>query len=61
MMHNEDHEGTNDHMEHMCHMAGPFKKEFKLAMLEKKEKIIEAKLEFIKKIKELVKKSQMDK
>ena len=46
----EEHEGC----EH-CH-GGPMKKEFKLAMLEKKEKILKAKLEFIGKIREILKK-----
>ena len=39
-----------------CHMAGPLKKEFKLAMLEKKEKILKVKLEFLNKIKDIVEK-----
>jgi hypothetical protein len=54
MIHDEDKEEEGEHM-HCC-MGGPMKKEFKLAMLEKKEKIIQAKLEFIGKIKEMVKK-----
>lgn len=44
------------HMMHAC-MSGPHKKEFKLAMLEKKQRILEAKLDFIKKMKEMVEKS----
>ena len=39
-----------------CHMAGPMKKEFKLAMLEKKEKILKIKLDFIGKMKDMVEK-----
>lgn len=54
MSHNEQYEDGEEHMH--CHMGGPMKKEFKLAMLEKKEKILKAKLEFIGKMKELVKK-----
>lgn len=60
-MYNEKHEGMNDHMEYMHYMSGPMKKEFKLAMLEKKEKMTEIKLEFIRKMKEMVKKAPMDK
>jgi len=43
--------------EHMHHMHGPMKKEFKLAMLEKKEKILKAELDFVGRMKELVKKA----
>jgi hypothetical protein len=45
--------------EHMGghHMDWPMKKEFKLAMLEKKEKILQAELDFIKRMKELAKNS----
>lgn len=39
-----------------CTVSSPMKKEFKLAMLEKKEKMIRAKLEFIGKMKDLVSK-----
>ena len=39
-----------------CCMDGEMKKEFKLAMIEKKEKMLQVKLEFLKKIKELIKK-----
>ncbi|MGA2418302.1 MAG: hypothetical protein ABSF55_03625 [Candidatus Staskawiczbacteria bacterium] len=59
MMHEENHEGHED-----CgcrQMHGPMKKEFKLAMLEKKEKIIQAKLDFIGKMKEMIKKMPEDK
>lgn len=49
---NEEDEGDNSH----CHMCGPMKKEFKLAMLEKKEKILRAKLDFISKIKGMIEK-----
>ncbi len=47
----EEHEGMHHHM-----MKGPMMKEFKLAMLEKKEKMMRAKLEFIEKMKEMIKK-----
>ncbi len=43
------------------HMDWPMKKDFKLAMLEKKEQILMAQLDFIKKIKELIKKSNDEK
>ncbi len=54
MMH-ENYEG-GEHEECGCHAHGPMKKEFKLAKLEKKEKMIEAELEFIRKMKEMIKK-----
>jgi len=45
-----------------CHqMHGPMRKEFKLAMLEKKEKILQAKLEFIGKMKGMIKKMPTEK
>jgi len=53
-MHDENHEGKEGCTS--CHMAGPMKKEFKLAMLEKKEKILTVKLEFIGKMKDMVEK-----
>ena len=52
----EGHEDCGCH-----HMQGPMKKEFKLAMLEKKEKMLNAKLDFIGKIKELIKKMPEEK
>jgi len=52
-MHEENYD-KGDHMH--CHMGGPMKKEFKLAMLEKKQKIMEAELDFIEKMKEMIKK-----
>ena len=54
-MHDERHdheEGSEEHHHHW--MSGPMKKEFKLAKLEKKEKILKAELEFIGKLKEMV-------
>ena len=40
-----------------CNMGGwPMKKDFKLAMLEKKEKMIKAELDFISKMKEMINK-----
>lgn len=54
-MHEDYEEGHSD-----CgcgwHMHGMMNKEFKLAMLEKKEKMMKAKLEFIEKMKEIIKK-----
>lgn len=38
-------------------LAKEFKKEFKMALLKKKEKILEAKLDFIREINSLLKKS----
>lgn len=52
-MHNEDHEGEHGDDHGHC-MHGPMKKEFKQAMLDKKEKILKAELEFIGKMKEIV-------
>ena len=54
-MHNEDHEGEEGGEHRHCHcMGGPMKKEFKLARLDKKEKMLKAELEFIGKLKEIV-------
>lgn len=39
-----------------CHMAMPMNREIKLAMLDKKEKILRAKLEFIDDIRDIVEK-----
>ena len=45
-----------------CHeMHGPMKKEFKLATLEKKEKILQAKLEFVGKVKGIIEKMGAEK
>lgn len=52
-MHDEYSEGGQDYMH--SHMGGPMKKEFKLAMFDKKEKILQAELEFVGKMKELIK------
>jgi hypothetical protein len=61
MMHeNYEEEGHEECCGHM-HMGGAMKKEFKLAMLEKKEKMIQAKLEFIGKMKEFIKKMPEEK
>jgi len=49
---NEEYYGHD----HMYHMDWQTKKEYKLAMWEKYEKILEAKLEFIRKMKEIIKK-----
>ena len=59
MSHDENYE-DNEECTH-CHMGGPMKKEFKLAMLEKKEAILKAKLEFIGKMKDLIKKMPEEK
>jgi hypothetical protein len=58
-MHEENYEEGEDGM-HSC-MHGPMKKEFKLAMLEKKEKILKAKLEFVGKMKVLIEKMPKEK
>ena len=50
-MHDEEHEKDG---EWHHHMGGPMKKEFKLAMLDKKEKILKAELEFVGKMKEML-------
>ena len=39
------------------HMHGPMHKEFKLAKLEKKEKMLQAKIDFVRKIKGIIEKS----
>lgn len=52
MNEDDDEEEEGEHMHHSMH--GPMKKEFKLAMLDKKEKILRAKLEFVGKMKEIV-------
>jgi len=59
MMHEENSEekGNCAHCNCMrCNMAGPMKKDFKLALLEKKEKHVKAELEFIGKMKEMISK-----
>lgn len=53
----EDTMGGKEEGGHWHHMAGPIKKEFKLAMLNKKEKILKAQLEFVTTLKELVAKA----
>jgi hypothetical protein len=60
-MHGENCE-EGGHEECGCHhMHGPMKKEFKLAKLEKKEKMLKAELEFIGQIKEMIKKTPEEK
>ena len=59
MSHEEDDEDGKDNTH--CHMCGPMKKEFKMAMLEKKEKILKAKLEFIGKIRGMLEKMPEEK
>jgi hypothetical protein len=51
MMDENNHEEKEGYMHHM---HGPMKKEFKLAMLEKKEKILKAELDFVGKMKEII-------
>jgi len=59
---NNENEGSCQHCGcAQCTAAGPMRKEFKLAMLEKKEKMLKAKLEFIGKLKDLVNKSDKNK
>jgi hypothetical protein len=54
-MHDEKYGGEEGEEHGHCHcMGGPMKKEFKLAKLEKKEKMLKAELEFIGKLKEIV-------
>ena len=53
-MSHDEHDEESEGCMH-CH-GGPMKKEFKLAMLEKKEKMLQAKVEFLGKMKEMVKK-----
>ena len=43
------------------HMHGPMHKEFKLAKLEKKEKMLKAELEFIGQMEEIIKKMPEEK
>lgn len=58
MMYNKnDEDGEGDTP---CHI-GPMKKGFKLAVLDKKEKILKAKIEFIEKMKKMVNKIPEDK
>ena len=57
-MDKEDYKGC----ECECHeMYGPMKKEFKLATLEKKEKFLQAKLEFLGKVKGIIGKMETEK
>jgi hypothetical protein len=61
---NEENENEEDHKvcDCECHqMHGPMKREFKLAMLEKKEKILKAKLEFVGKMKDMIEKIPAEK
>ena len=55
-MHEENHEDKGGCEDCECSCGGSMKKEFKLAMIEKKEKMLHAKLEFLGKIKALIKK-----
>ena len=59
-MHGEHEEGEGCCGEHHMH-GGPMRKEFKLAKLEKKEKMLKAELEFIGQIKEMIKKMPEEK
>lgn len=55
-MDHDNHEEDGGPMHRHMMMGGPMRKEFKLAFLDKKEKILKAKLEFVGRMKELVKK-----
>jgi hypothetical protein len=57
----EDEEEQEDHDFGSHHMDWTMKKEFKLAMIEKKEKILQAKLDFLGKIKGMVNRMSTDK
>ncbi|MGD0577045.1 MAG: hypothetical protein ABSA74_03160 [Candidatus Staskawiczbacteria bacterium] len=59
-MHGEHEECGCGCGEHHMH-GGPMRKEFKLAKLEKKEKMLKAELEFIGQIKEMIKKMPEEK
>jgi hypothetical protein len=52
----KDEENEDEGEEGEGRMHGGMKKEFKLAMLDKKEKILKIKLEFVGKMKEMVNK-----
>jgi len=56
--HDEKHQGMDDCCTGMGHKG--FKKEFKMAMLNKKEKILEAKLEFIREMRKLIEKASQE-
>jgi hypothetical protein len=65
MMMYKEHDGCGcmsmeDHMGEGCHCGEGSKKEFKMAMLKKKEKMLEAKLEFIREIRGILEKSNME-
>jgi hypothetical protein len=61
-MDEQNEQQDNQACDCQCHeMHGPMKMEFKLAMLEKKEKILQAKLEFLGKMKGIVSKMPADK
>jgi DNA repair protein RadC len=53
-MKNEEDDEEEEHMHNT--MGWPMKREFKLAMLDKKEKILKIKLEFIGKMKAMIEK-----
>ena len=55
-MHEENHEDKGGCEDCECSCGGSMKKEFKLAMIEKKEKMLKAELEFIGQLKEIIKK-----
>jgi hypothetical protein len=61
-MNEENEEQDTKSCDCECHqMHGPMKREFKLAMLEKKEKILQAKLEFVGKMKGMIEKMPTEK
>lgn len=60
--HEKDYE-ENDESSHMMGCMGwpkKFKKEFMMAKMKKKEKILEAKLEFIREMRRLAEKKEME-
>ena len=59
---NEQGEGMREHTEMGCMLKWPkkFKKEFMMAKLKKKEKMLEAKLEFIREMRRLAEKIEME-
>lgn len=55
--HGDEGEAEECHGHGGCCHSGAQHKEFKLAMLEKKEKMLQAKIDFVRKIKGIIEKS----
>jgi hypothetical protein len=53
-------EEMEEHMGHMGCCGGEHKKDFKMAYLKKKEKMLEAKLEFIREIRRILEKEMSE-